>query len=130
MPHLIDLRGMRVTKNAYFLLLKHAKQLLLVIFCDTTARIAYNFRTLELTNERTELKMDTQTWKSVSWCTDGIAIAFQPNSAAVSVLLRYQRYHFFLFQKSSINFPENTAPLLKATVFCANVFLKSNDFAS
>ena len=45
---------------------------------------------------------------AVSWCTDGIAIAFQPNSAAVSVLLRYQRYHFYLFQNSLINFPENT----------------------
>ena len=29
-----------MTKNAYFLLLKHPKQLLLVTFCDTAAKIA------------------------------------------------------------------------------------------
>ena len=32
-------RGLRVTKNAYFLLLIHSKKLLLGIFCNTTAGI-------------------------------------------------------------------------------------------
>ena len=32
-------KGLRVTKNEYFSLLKHTKQLLLVMFCDTTAEI-------------------------------------------------------------------------------------------
>ena len=33
----MDPRNMRVTKNAYFSLLTYAKQLVLVIFCDTIA---------------------------------------------------------------------------------------------
>ena len=32
-------RGLRVTQNAYFSLITHTKQLLLVTFCDTTAGI-------------------------------------------------------------------------------------------
>ena len=35
----MDPRNMRVTKNAYFSLLTYAKQLVLVIFCDTIAGI-------------------------------------------------------------------------------------------
>ena len=35
----MNLRGLRVTKNAYFSLLKRTKELLLVTFCDTIARI-------------------------------------------------------------------------------------------
>ena len=31
--------GLRVTQDAYFSLMTHTKQLLLVTFCDTTARI-------------------------------------------------------------------------------------------
>ena len=38
-PYLMDLRGLMVTKNAYFSLLTHIKQLLLVTLCDTTAGI-------------------------------------------------------------------------------------------
>ena len=38
-PHLMDLRGLRVTKNAYFSLLTLTKQLLLVTLCDMTAGI-------------------------------------------------------------------------------------------
>ena len=37
--------GVRVTKNAYFSLLIHAKQLLSVTFCDKTAGIRPSFRT-------------------------------------------------------------------------------------
>ena len=33
-PHLMDLRGLRVTKNAYLSLFTHTKQLLLAILCD------------------------------------------------------------------------------------------------
>ena len=38
-PHLMDPKGLVVPKNAYFLLLTHIKQLLLVTLCDTTAGI-------------------------------------------------------------------------------------------
>ena len=37
--------GLRVTQNAYFSLITHTKQLLSVIFCDTTAGIGATFRT-------------------------------------------------------------------------------------
>ena len=40
-------RGLRVTQNAYFLLMTHTKQLLLVTFCYTTAGIEVRFRTDE-----------------------------------------------------------------------------------
>ena len=48
-----------MTQNAYFSLLKHTKQLLLVTFCDTTAGIGASF----WTNERTYATMDGQTWR-------------------------------------------------------------------
>ena len=35
----MDSRGLKVTKNAYFSLLTHTNQLLLVTFCDTIAGI-------------------------------------------------------------------------------------------
>ena len=35
----MDSRGLRVTQNAYFLLLTYTKQLLLVTFCNPTAEI-------------------------------------------------------------------------------------------
>ena len=38
-PHLMDPRGLVVTKNAYLLLLTHIKQLLLVTLCNTTEGI-------------------------------------------------------------------------------------------
>ena len=37
--------GLRVTQNAYFSLITHTKQLLLVTFSDTTAGIGASFRT-------------------------------------------------------------------------------------
>ena len=37
--------GLRVTQNAYFSLMTHTKQLLLVTFCCTTAGIEVSFRT-------------------------------------------------------------------------------------
>ena len=37
--------GLRVTQDAYFSLMTHTKQLLLVTFCDTTAGILVIFRT-------------------------------------------------------------------------------------
>ena len=38
----MDPRGLRVTQTTYFSLLTHAKQLSLVILCDTTAGIGKN----------------------------------------------------------------------------------------
>ena len=53
--------GVRVTKNEYFSLLIHAKQLLLVTFCDKTARIGPSFRTHTSMDTRTDARMDGQT---------------------------------------------------------------------
>ena len=56
----MDPRGLRMTQHAYFLLMKHTKQLLLVTYCDTTAEtdvsVQKHGRTErnERTNERTE----------------------------------------------------------------------------
>ena len=41
----MDPRGLRVTQNAYFSLITHTKQLLLVTFSDTTAGIGASFWT-------------------------------------------------------------------------------------
>ena len=63
--------GLRVTQDAYFLLLTHTKQLLLVTFCDTLAGIEFSFwpdgtgrtdgRTNGRTDERTDERTDGQT---------------------------------------------------------------------
>ena len=42
-PHLMDPKGLVVTKNAYFSLLMHIKQLLFVTFCDTISGIEASF---------------------------------------------------------------------------------------
>ena len=41
----MDPMGLRVTLNAYYSLMTHTKQLLLVTFCDATAGIQASFRT-------------------------------------------------------------------------------------
>ena len=46
--------GLRVTQDAYFSLLTHAKQLLLVTFCVTTAENGASFRTHKQMDKRTE----------------------------------------------------------------------------
>ena len=53
-PRFIELRGLRVTQNAYFSLLTHIKQLLSVMFCNTTAGIGYSnvSRTLDAVETR------------------------------------------------------------------------------
>ena len=38
-------RGLRVTQHAYFWIMTHTKQLLLVTFCQPTAGIGVSFRT-------------------------------------------------------------------------------------
>ena len=38
-------RGLRVTQNAYFSLLTHTKKLLLLTFCDPTAKTGVSFPT-------------------------------------------------------------------------------------
>ena len=59
--------GLRVTQDAYFLLLTHTKQLLLVTFCDTLAGIEFSFwpdgtgRTDGRTDERMDEWTDGQT---------------------------------------------------------------------
>ena len=45
LPRLVDPSRLRVTQNAYFSLITHIKQLLLVTFSDTTAGIGASFRT-------------------------------------------------------------------------------------
>ena len=55
--------GLRVTKDAYFSLLTHTKQLSLVTFSDMIAGIEVNFGQME-PEPRTEPRMDRQTWKS------------------------------------------------------------------
>ena len=53
----MDLRSLRVTQNAYFSLMTHTKQLLLVTFCHATAGNGASF----WTHERTEPWTDGQT---------------------------------------------------------------------
>ena len=57
----MDPRGLRMTQHAYFLLMTHTKQLLLVTFCDTTAGNRASFRTHERKEEGTEEQTDEQT---------------------------------------------------------------------
>ena len=55
LPELMDPRGLRVTKNAYFSILTHTKKLLLLKFCDLTAKTVVSFRTHEQNRrERTD----------------------------------------------------------------------------
>ena len=51
-----------MTQNAYSLLLKHTKQLLLVTFCDKTAGNGYSLRTHDTRTEegRTEGQTDVE----------------------------------------------------------------------
>ena len=53
--------GLRVTQDAYFSLLTHTKQLLLVTFCDITAGNGYSLRTHKRTNGQTDGQTDGQT---------------------------------------------------------------------
>ena len=52
--------GLRVTQDAFFSLLKHTKQLLLLTFCHTTAANGTYFRTHTRTNERTDKQTDME----------------------------------------------------------------------
>ena len=56
-------RGLRVTQHAYFSLLTHTKQLLLVTFCDTLAGIEVSFWAdgTGRNGNRTEREPDGQT---------------------------------------------------------------------
>ena len=53
-------RGLRLTQNAYFSLLTHTKQLLLLVFCDLTAENGPNFRTQRQKEERTDEQTDVE----------------------------------------------------------------------
>ena len=53
--------GLRVTQNAYFSLITHTKQLLLVTFSDNTAGIGASFRTdAQTVDGRTEGQTDVE----------------------------------------------------------------------
>ncbi len=54
--------GLRVTQNAYFSLMTHAMQFLLVTFCVTPAGIEVSLRTHGHTEDGGRRK-DRQTWK-------------------------------------------------------------------
>ena len=57
----MDLRELRVTQNAFFSLLTHTKQLLLVTFCYKTSGIGASFRTdAQTADERTEGQTDVE----------------------------------------------------------------------
>ena len=51
----MDLRGLRVTKNANFSLLTHTKQLLSVAVCDSTAKIG---REMPEPPDQTDIKVE------------------------------------------------------------------------
>ena len=59
-PHLMDSKGLGVIHNAYFSLLKHTKQHLLVTFCDTTSRYEVSFWTHTQTNRQTDGQTDVE----------------------------------------------------------------------
>ena len=46
--------GLKLTKNAYFSLMTHTEQLLLVTYCDTTTGIGASFWTHGRTHRRTD----------------------------------------------------------------------------
>ena len=52
--------GLRVTQDAYFSLLTHTKQLLLVTICYTTAENGASFRTHARMHGRTEGQTDVE----------------------------------------------------------------------
>ena len=57
----MDPKGLRMAQNAYFSLLTHAKKLLLVTFCDTTAESevsVWTHRETEWTDERIDGQTD------------------------------------------------------------------------
>ena len=56
----MDPRGLVVTKNVYFSLLSHTKQLLLVTFCDMTAGIGASFQTQRQTERQTDGQIDME----------------------------------------------------------------------
>ena len=60
----MDPRGLRVTHNAYFSLLTHTKKLLLVTFCDLTAKTGVSFWT-----HGTD-RMDGTEWNGTDGQTD------------------------------------------------------------
>ena len=70
--------GLRVTQDAYFSLLTHAKQLLLVTFCKNTAGNGASFRT----HGRTD-----------GWTADGRTAKGQTD-VEVKIVFRYRSYFF------------------------------------
>ena len=57
----MDPQSLRVTPNAYFSLLKHTKQLLLMTFCHTSAGIEVSVWTHGRTDGRTDRRKYGQT---------------------------------------------------------------------
>ena len=52
--------GLRVTQDAYFTLLTHTKQLLLLTFCDTDAETEVSIRTHERKRTETDGQTDVE----------------------------------------------------------------------
>ena len=57
----MDLRGLRMTQNAYFSFLTHTKKLLLVTYFDTTAETGVSFQMHGRTERRIHGTTDGQT---------------------------------------------------------------------
>ena len=54
---MMDSRDLKMTKNAYFSLLTHTKQLLLVTFCNITAGIGASFSDTQKVDEQTDVEV-------------------------------------------------------------------------
>ena len=57
----MDPKGLRETQNEYFLISTHTKHLILVTFCDATARNGPSFRTHTRMDEQTDKRRDGRT---------------------------------------------------------------------
>ena len=57
----MDLRDLMVSQSAYFSLLAHTKQLLLMKFCDKTAECGVSFQTKKNGTRKIDPRTDGQT---------------------------------------------------------------------
>ena len=80
----------------------HIKQILLVTFCDTTARIGANFQTHKQTDDQTNGWMDRQKWKLNRYLGHDQAMGFifcmfHENIWDFSISLLWARVKFFIY---------------------------------
>ena len=76
----MDLRGLRVTQTTYFSLLTHFKQLSLVKFCDTTARIGKKWKCDVQTEGQTDAKSEIVTDVNDNYVMEGSYFLFSKNN--------------------------------------------------